>query len=240
MRIEFCAKHIEDVGYVPTWPVAEPKILVDLVNFSPATSRGFSLPLPLPLTTPHWLRPSRGQTCGETIRGDADETALEDEIKSRGRRTICHCRIALALIICAPSYTNCYEAEQAKSAANEKAQPNPIPKRSGVSIFFACQGEFIDHNDKVITAIFTVVLALSTIFLWLATSNIVSSTEEANRKQLERAREVERAYFTERRRDATETTVGEHGAIVVIQERDDCPCRHSNECCDDRPPIWPR
>ena len=97
--------------------------------------------------------------------------------------------VALALSsFLAPSYTHCYEEQHAKNAENEKAQPKPIPKRSGAEIILTCQGEFIDRNDKVIVAIFTVVLALSTIFLWLATNNIVNSTEESNRQ-------INRAYM---------------------------------------------
>lgn len=88
----------------------------------------------------------------------------------------------------APSYTRCYNAELANNAENEKAKPNLIPNRNFAGILLACQGEFIDRNDKVIVAIFTVVLALSTIFLWLATNNIVNSTEESNRQ-------INRAYM---------------------------------------------
>lgn len=59
-----------------------------------------------------------------------------------------------------------------------------------------CLGEFIHTNEDAIIAFFTIILALSTIALWIATSDIVRSAERASQAQLGHAREVERAYVT--------------------------------------------
>jgi hypothetical protein len=59
-----------------------------------------------------------------------------------------------------------------------------------------CLGEFIHHNGEAIIAFFTIILALSTIALWIATSDAVQSAERASKAQLSHAREVERAYVT--------------------------------------------
>src|SRR5262249_18115990 len=62
-------------------------------------------------------------------------------------------------------------------------------------VFLHCEGEFLHGNSEAIIAIFTVVLALSTILLWMATSDVVNSAERTSREQLDHGREVNRAYL---------------------------------------------
>jgi hypothetical protein len=66
--------------------------------------------------------------------------------------------------------------------ANNETGEQPIKKRIGeflvpVTIRWNCTGEFLHNNGEAITATFTVVLAISTIGLWLATNRLWKAGE---------------------------------------------------------------
>jgi hypothetical protein len=79
-----------------------------------------------------------------------------------------------------PSYTTCSDKYQAQASDSEKNKT----KHTFGWIILRCQGEFVDENDKVITALFTLALVVSTTLLWLATGDIVTGAEEASAKEL--------------------------------------------------------
>src|SRR5205823_3382553 len=67
----------------------------------------------------------------------------------------------------------------------------------GVSLFSVyrdCLGGFVHHNGEALIAAFTVILALSTIFLWVATRDLVKDARNTAEREL-------RAYIA----------VGSHG-----------------------------
>jgi hypothetical protein len=104
----------------------------------------------------------------------------------------------LAASILSPTYEECAANYQQQTADPEKSNPSPTPNRSlteKAKVFFHCEGEFLHSNSEAIIAIFTIVLAFSTIFLWIATSDVVSSAEKTSREQLAHGREINRAYL---------------------------------------------
>jgi hypothetical protein len=55
---------------------------------------------------------------------------------------------------------------------------------SFIGIFRGCAGGFVHNNAEGIIAVFTIILALSTIFLWGATADLVHDAKDASRRQL--------------------------------------------------------
>ena len=84
-------------------------------------------------------------------------------------------------------------------------QPQAADQKTeeGIAAFFApavpyrdCLAEFLHDNGEAVLAVFTIVLALSTIALWLATGDVVTSAERTGRERLAHGQEVNRAYLT--------------------------------------------
>src|SRR5262249_46371313 len=106
--------------------------------------------------------------------------------------------VLLAASIMSPTYEECAAAYKQETTDPEKRNPPPKPKQTftdEAKVFLHCEGEFLHGNSEAIIAIFTVVLALSTILLWMATSDVVNSAERTSREQLDHGREVNRAYL---------------------------------------------
>jgi hypothetical protein len=55
---------------------------------------------------------------------------------------------------------------------------------SSTAVYWDCLGPFTHENHGPITAVFTVLLGLATIFLWLATRDLVDGAERTSRRQL--------------------------------------------------------
>jgi len=111
--------------------------------------------------------------------------------------------IALLLVLFAASimsstYEECAASYQQQTTDPEKGNPPSNPTRTlidEVKVFLHCEGEILHGNSEAIIAIFTIVLSLSTILLWMATSEVVSSAERTSREQLSHDREINRAYL---------------------------------------------
>lgn len=77
-------------------------------------------------------------------------------------------------------FQSCIEKEKHETAAqhfqNGAAQ--------FIAIYRPCIGDFVHDNGEAIIAVFTIVLALSTIFLWGATRDLVSGADDTARRQL--------------------------------------------------------
>jgi hypothetical protein len=75
---------------------------------------------------------------------------------------------------------NCVQNSQSNSA--NKTFQNNISDFN--VILRGCVGGFVHNNAEGIIAIFTVILALSTVFLWRATRDLVNEARETSRRQL--------------------------------------------------------
>jgi hypothetical protein len=95
----------------------------------------------------------------------------------------------------APSYSECYESYQTQAREPDKYETQPHPSRTWPQIgwvWLVCEGEFLDKNGVVFTALFTIVLAASTILLWVATYGIASEANESSKTLIS----MERPYVT--------------------------------------------
>ena len=84
------------------------------------------------------------------------------------------------IVASSPHLQNCIQKEQAKSA-NQHFQSDVTQI---LVSYRACIGGFVHDNAEGIIAVFTIILAISTIFLWSATRDLVIGTENVARNQL--------------------------------------------------------
>lgn len=85
-----------------------------------------------------------------------------------------------------PSFQECYAQRQQQEAADKAGDSEQVPHgplASKLSIFFDCEGHFIDKNSTLITALATAFIGAFTLAIWMTASD-----------QLRHARRVERAY----------------------------------------------
>lgn len=82
-----------------------------------------------------------------------------------------------------PSFQACVQKDDKQSADNQsKNYIETFATRA--DIYRDCLGEFVhDRKDEILVA-FTVILAFSTIFLWVATRDLVKSAEKTARSEL--------------------------------------------------------
>jgi uncharacterized membrane protein YkvI len=84
--------------------------------------------------------------------------------------------IAVVFVVATSStFQSCLKKEQYNSA-NQHLQGGPAEI---VLIYRHCVGGFVHDNAEGIIAIFTIILALSTIFLWAVTRDLAKSSERA-------------------------------------------------------------
>lgn len=92
-----------------------------------------------------------------------------------------------AVWIVGSSKTFKYCIQEAKTEAGDQRPKKGIRKLTfDATIHWDCTGEFLHKNGDAVTAAFTIVLAISTIALWLATKQLY----EAGERQLDHAKEV--------------------------------------------------
>src|SRR6478735_5072704 len=94
--------------------------------------------------------------------------------------------IGALLVSTAPSFQACLR-EGAPQATTKT--PTSEPQNHGTSYFVAmsprgCLGRFFTENREDIIAAFALILALSTIFLWLATRDLIAGTADFSKTQL--------------------------------------------------------
>jgi hypothetical protein len=82
-----------------------------------------------------------------------------------------------------PSFQSCIQQDQKQTAEN-KPENYLSAFAAGADRYRDCLGDFVhDRKDEILVA-FTVILAFSTIFLWVATRDLVSGAEKAAKSQL--------------------------------------------------------
>ncbi|MGA8436198.1 MAG: hypothetical protein WBQ20_06120 [Methyloceanibacter sp.] len=94
--------------------------------------------------------------------------------------------IGALLVSTAPSFQACLREGAPQATTNT---PTSEPQNHGTSYFVAmsprgCLGRFFTENREDIIAAFALILALSTIFLWLATRDLVAGTADFSKTQL--------------------------------------------------------
>jgi hypothetical protein len=92
--------------------------------------------------------------------------------------------IGALLVGTAPSFQACL-----KEGAPQATTPTSRPQNHGTNYFVAmsprsCLGRFFTENREDIIAAFALILALSTIFLWFATRDLVAGTADFSKMQL--------------------------------------------------------
>jgi hypothetical protein len=80
---------------------------------------------------------------------------------------------------------------------------------SGGGVYRECLGEFIENNGEGILASFTIMLALSTIFLWIATRDLVREAKGTSEREL-------RAYLGVENVSLKLLQVGEKPEITIV------------------------
>ena len=81
------------------------------------------------------------------------------------------------------SFQTCIQQDQ-KQSANNHPENYISTFAAGANTYRDCLGEFVhDRKDEILVA-FTVILAFSTIFLWVATRDLVESAERTAKRQL--------------------------------------------------------
>jgi hypothetical protein len=116
--------------------------------------------------------------------------------------------VVIWILCTSKPFQQCVHEVKQKTA--EQALPKRVSKISlSVGAYRECGGEFVHNNGEAVTAIFTVVLALSTIGLWGATRNLY----EAGERQIKTSRQIAaiqarqtRASIREARRSADAAT----------------------------------
>jgi hypothetical protein len=78
------------------------------------------------------------------------------------------------------TFQGCIDEEQS-NAANQHLQSSASQI---ILVYRRCVGSFVHNNAEGIIAVFTIVLALSTIFLWSATRDLVHDTQSTAQAQL--------------------------------------------------------
>ncbi|MFD1986541.1 hypothetical protein ACFSOZ_29305 [Mesorhizobium newzealandense] len=100
-----------------------------------------------------------------------------------------------------PSFQSCIQQDQTQVA---NSQPDDYVSAfvRTAGVYRGCLGDFVhDRKDEILVA-FTVILAFSTIFLWVATRDLVKGAERTSQSQL-------RAYVAVPNTDIGKVSVGE-------------------------------
>ncbi len=95
------------------------------------------------------------------------------------------------VVFSSPTFQGCEQKEQGRFASQQLS----IGISEFVKISRVCTGEFVYANANSTIAVFTVVLALATIFLWTATRDLVHGAERTERRQLRAYVGVDRLSF---------------------------------------------
>jgi hypothetical protein len=93
------------------------------------------------------------------------------------------CVAAIVIVGGSSSFTDCVD-DQHYQARYKPQQNNSSSVPVFVSEWSECTGHFVHDNGEAIIALFTVVLAISTILLWGATRNLMISAESTSKRQL--------------------------------------------------------
>jgi hypothetical protein len=96
---------------------------------------------------------------------------------------------AALIVVCwwtlqgSPSFQACIQQDNQEAA--DRQPKEYISRLNARAIAIRdCLGDYVhDRKDEILT-VFTVILAFSTIFLWVATRDLVESAEKATRRQL--------------------------------------------------------
>jgi hypothetical protein len=81
------------------------------------------------------------------------------------------------------SFQTCVKETQ--NQASEHSAPERISQFIGImDVESRCTGEFIHKNSEAIIAIFTIILGIATILLWVSTRDLVRGTEKVAQTQL--------------------------------------------------------
>lgn len=107
------------------------------------------------------------------------------------------------------SFQSCIQQNQKQSSDNQSE--NYISAfATSANAYRDCLGEFVhDRKDEILVA-FTVILAFSTIFLWVATRDLVKGSEKTARRQL-------RAYvFVGEAKFVTDEKVGSLAVLKIM------------------------
>jgi hypothetical protein len=83
------------------------------------------------------------------------------------------------IVLSSAQFQNCVEKSKT-NAADQNFQGNVA---EFYFIFRGCAGGFVHNNAEGIIAVFTVILALSTIFLWGATRDLVQESRDTSRRE---------------------------------------------------------
>jgi hypothetical protein len=82
-----------------------------------------------------------------------------------------------------PTFKTCIQQDQKQTSGNQP-EDYIAAFSAGAAIYRDCLGDFVhDRKDEILVA-FTVILAFSTLFLWVATRDLVSGSEKTARRQL--------------------------------------------------------
>ena len=119
---------------------------------------------------------------------------------------------AVLVLVCwwalqgSPSFQTCIQQDDKQSSENtSKDYVSAFTTRANA--YRDCLGDFVRDRKEETLVVFTVVLAFSTIFLWVATRDLVKSAERTSRQQL-------RAYVTANSGDFT-TKSGFVASVIV-------------------------
>jgi hypothetical protein len=128
------------------------------------------------------------------------------------------------LVGTAPSFQTCL-----KEGAPQATTPTSEPQNHGTNYFVAmsprgCLGRFFTENREDIIAAFALILALSTIFLWFATRDLVAGTAAFSKMQL-------RAYLGPSETFITGVEAGERPLV-------DCTVRNFGQTPAHRASYW--
>jgi hypothetical protein len=110
--------------------------------------------------------------------------------------------LAVLIVGTSKSFQGCID-EGKHHAGGQDFEKSIAGLASLVSIYRDCTGEFLHKNGEAVTAAFTIVLAISTIFLWRATERLFQAGERqieflraSSERQVRDTEIVERAYLT--------------------------------------------
>ena len=89
----------------------------------------------------------------------------------------------VGVLYVSPSFRTCVQQEQHQAANNDQDKNKSILFISARTIV-SCTGGFVHDRHDAIVAAFAVLLGFATIFLWIATRDLVSGSERTARHQL--------------------------------------------------------
>jgi hypothetical protein len=120
--------------------------------------------------------------------------------------------VILLIVVTSKPFQSCV-----KEHNYDRAADNFDNSVSSVKIFFevyrSCLGEFTHDNAEAIIAAFTIMLALSTIFLWVATRDLVEGADKTAERQLRAYLLIDTAKFA---RPENENGDNQHWAIHLV------------------------